>query len=156
MADHKSITENVSALLTRRLFLRTLPAAGAAVALPVAAQAIPAPLSLHDRAARVHDLAEQTADAFDAWNSYVGGSWELRIRAADDPCPIIFYNIEAHRETRLEKVARLRSELIQATKALYPEIADWRVLTPESEHCGDTPRMAGMFMIVGHRRAGRS
>ncbi len=109
-------------------------------------------LSLYDRAARVHDLAEQTADAFDAYNEYFGGRWELRIRAAGEKCPIIYANLKDEQETPTERVARLERELIAAKRAAYPDVSDWRVVRPEDHNSS----IVGMFFVLGHRPEARS
>jgi hypothetical protein len=54
---------------------------------------------------------------------------------------------EAATETPMQKVLRLRRELIDATKEAYPAVTDWRVID-EPDH----GRIVGMFMLLGHQR----
>lgn len=47
-----------------------------------------------------------------------------------------------------ERMMRARHELVEATKAAYPEISDWRVMLDEPDIGG----IVGMFMMLGHRQ----
>jgi hypothetical protein len=49
-----------------------------------------------------------------------------------------------------ERMMRARHELVEATKAAYAEISDWRVMLDEPDSGG----IVGMFMMLGHRKRG--
>lgn len=126
-------------LISRRAALCGI-AAVPAMALPVAA----VPLSNVDLAERVHDLAEQTSEAFGAWSALLGGSWELRIRAPRDPRPITFSNLKATQRSPAARVAEAKVELAAALRSLYPDSVEWCVL-----ECPDSAHAVGMHLIKG-------
>lgn len=49
-------------------------------------------------------------------------------------------------ETPEQRLDRARKELIEATKAAYPDITDWRLIDSAAND-----RIVGMFMMLGHR-----
>lgn len=49
-------------------------------------------------------------------------------------------------ETPEQRLGRARKELIEATKAAYPDITDWRLI-----ESSESDRIVGMFMMLGHR-----
>jgi hypothetical protein len=51
-------------------------------------------------------------------------------------------------ETPEQRYERAQAEMIAATKALNPEVSDWRIMRPDD--CDGRSRCVGMFMIVGH------
>ena len=116
------VLPNAPEPVSRRSFLTALAVAPAAVALP-GTVVHAAPVSECDRMTRLHGLAEETSDAFDVWNSYMGGKWELRIRAADDPCPILFQNLKSVEavpayDALFSASDRLQHHLLMAIQAL--------------------------------------
>ena len=97
-----------------------------AVAAPGAALAVAGPLTTYQRAERLHALAEQTSEAFDAWNELFGGSWELQIRAGGH---IMYHNIDAERMrtpmTPQERMSKAAKEYIRAAQEIDPTVNDW-------------------------------
>lgn len=64
------------------------------------------------------------------------------------------YPLEAPQETPTERVSRLRRELVDATKSLYPDVSDWRLQRPENPIWADDETFVGHFMIHGRRAKG--
>lgn len=104
---------------------------------------------------RVNRLAEELAFEMDAWMQDMRDSgsrtplWEARIWPASSGRGIYFQNHSMPPLTPEERVARAQKELIEATKALHPEVTDWRVIRDEDEPDGGNT--VGLFMVLGHR-----
>lgn len=52
-------------------------------------------------------------------------------------------------ETPMQKVSRLRQELISATMEAYPEVEDWVVVNKPDDDASSI--VVGPFMVIGHR-----
>lgn len=126
--------------ITRRLLLRTGVLAGAAVTPMVI------PAAAESTSDRLHRLCQELRDAL---AEFCDGQFMAEIYPSNHPTESMWFH--AVDETPQETLDRRRREVVAATKAAYPEVRDWRVLTPASPACEDTESMAGMFMIVGHR-----
>lgn len=51
--------------------------------------------------------------------------------------------------TPMQKVARLRQELISATMEAFPEVEDWVVVNKPDDDASSI--VVGPFMVIGHR-----
>ncbi|RLP22909.1 hypothetical protein [Mesorhizobium sp. YM1C-6-2] len=126
--------------ITRRLLLRTGVLAGAAVTPMVIPAAAESPSD------RLRRLCQELQDAL---AEFCDGQFMAEIYPSNHPTEsFAFHSADASPQ---ETLARRRREVVAASKAVYPEVTDWRVLTPASPACEDSESMAGMFMIVGHR-----
>lgn len=54
--------------------------------------------------------------------------------------------IAATYETPMQRMERARAELVEATKAAFPEVTDWRICRAED----DEGKTVGFFMVIGH------
>lgn len=140
--------------VNRRSFLGS----SVALALPTAALAI----VTHTEAAavaetpldRVYRLADELSAAMGVWRDemeivgcYASIECVVQAERADGVRPIRFQPIRHF--TPEQRVANAQRELVDANKARYPEISDWRVVRPEDDGI-DGSKLVGMFMIVGH------
>lgn len=137
-------------IINRRKMLVGLAAASTATAAIPAAGAAPAreyPVQ------RVNRLASDLSQAMDDWMLDLGWDgvpdrWRAVIYPSKDPTPyskISFEHLPSS-ETPSDRVARLEAELIEAKKAQYPDVTDWRICRPE-----DLGTCFGTFFIMGHR-----
>ncbi|SMH36037.1 hypothetical protein [Mesorhizobium australicum] len=144
-----------SRLITRRLFMRHGAAAGAALStVPLAASSAQA---AEEPVQRVNRLAKELSHAMDDWMADLGRDgvpdlWQAHIWPASVHEHAIWFEHVTQRfqPTPQERVDLARRELIDATKAAYPDVSDWRVLTPTA-HCADNERSVGIFMLIGHK-----
>ncbi len=150
MADSRSIT--------RRLFMRHGAAAGLAVS-TTALAAVPVQATEYPRQ-KVNRLAGELSQAMDEWMADLGHDgvpdlWKAHVLpASTHEYPVWFEHLRNRYEpTPQERVELARRELIAATKVAYPDVSDWRMLDPSSEHCGDNAKSVGMFFLIGHRGA---
>ncbi len=44
---------------------------------------------------RLHALHDEASELMAVHNEYMGGNWELRVRAPDDRCPVTYMNLSA-------------------------------------------------------------
>lgn len=134
--------------ITRRAALRAIPAIAASAALPAVATATAPEHSI----SRVERLAEDLAVEMDQWmlDMMVPGArfpvFEAHVWPASTGRGIYFRN-RTHVETPQERMERARRELVEATKAAYPEVTDWRLVVPED----DSGTTCGLFMVIGRR-----
>jgi len=143
-------------MISRRTVLAglgSLPAVGGTTAAVIASEP-------EHAVTRVNRLAEELSFAMDDWMAEMSvpmipygkyAHWIAHIHPASaTEYAIGFENVRARRiETPEERHARAQRELIEATKALYPEVTDWRVVRADDEDDGS--KIVGMFMMLGHR-----
>jgi hypothetical protein len=78
---------------------------------------------------------------------HFGGKWEARLRAPSDSYPaVVFMNIGSL--TPRDRLEMARRELVEASKALHPDVDIWTVR--DEDFTGDLP---GFSLIYGQRKA---
>lgn len=133
--------------ITRRLFLKSTPAA-LAVGTTVAAPAVIEASESEHPCAKATRLAYELSDAMHGYNATFGGEWQATVRASGTTEQAIWFMSRASWSPE-DRVARAQQELIEATKALHPEVSDWRVM--RGDEVPEQGNTVGLFMVIGRR-----
>ncbi len=102
--------------INRRRLLGGIVAASTASAVAGGSVALAATEAAVHPLKRLHALHEEASQLMAVHNEYMGGSWELRVRAPDDPSPVAYMNLTA-------KAAMTPRELRQALEGAYASAA---------------------------------